>query len=69
MTVQPTPVVEPNASTGNNKAYAAIIAGAATTIIVYAVDAIAKTTMPPDIVAAIQTLVTVAAVYFTPHGN
>lgn len=64
-----TPPAPKPPGTGNNKAYAAMFAGSATTIIVYAVDAIAKTTMPPDIVAAIQTLVTLAAVYFTPHGN
>lgn len=58
---------------GNNKAYAAIAAGAASTILVWGIDLVlghySIPSMPAEIVAAVQTLLSTAAVYFTPHGS
>ncbi|HYM33428.1 MAG TPA: hypothetical protein VEU47_19165 [Candidatus Cybelea sp.] len=54
---------------GNNKAYAAIAAGALSTIVIYVVDQFLKSPLPPEICAAVQTLLSTAAVYLTPHGG
>ena len=67
MTMQmPIPPVTP--PVGNNKAIAAVVAGAITTIAAYALSL--DHIMPPiEVVGAFQTLVTVAAVYLVPHGG
>ena len=62
------PPAAPAPAGGNLKAYAATAAGSLSTILVYVVDQFMPHPLPPEIVAAVQTLVTVAAVYFTPHG-
>lgn len=63
----PPPVV------GIGKATAATAAGALSIILVWVVNQVLQakglTVLPAEIVAAVQTLVTVAAVYFTPHGG
>lgn len=66
---QPTVPIPQAPQSGNNKAYAATAAGFASTIIVYIVDQFLPHPLPPEIVAALQGLVTIAAVYFTPHGS
>jgi hypothetical protein len=53
---------------GNNKAYAAAFAGAFTVIVAWALT-YAHITAPAEVVAAFQTLITLAAVYVTPHGG
>ena len=65
MSVQPSP---PSPAGSNAKAYAAVVAGALATIVVYVIDQITKSPMPPEIVAAVQTLVTAALVWFVPHN-
>lgn len=64
MSQQPNPAQ----SVGNNKAWAATAAGFASTIIVYIIDQFMPHPLPPEIVAAVQGLTTIAAVYYTPHG-
>ena len=59
----------PAPNVGNNKAYAATAAGFASTILVYILDQVIPHPLPPEIVAAVQGLITIAAVYFTPHGG
>lgn len=58
----------PDPTPGAAKSVAAIAAGALATIVVYVVDQVTGKTLPPEIVAAVQTLVTTAAVYFVPHS-
>lgn len=53
---------------GSGKAVAATAAGAIATIAVYTIDQVIGHPLPPEIVAAGQTLITLAAVYFTPHS-
>ena len=62
------PFSPPPAPVGNNKAYAAVAAGAITTILVYCLS-LAHIVPPDPVVGAAQTLITLAAVYFTPHGG
>ena len=56
---------------GLGKSMAAVAAGALSTILIYIIDAILKAkgadALPAGIEAAVQTLVTTAAVYFVPH--
>ena len=55
---------------GMAKAGAAVVAGALSTIVVYVLDTYvvgAAHQLPAEIVGAIQTLITGAAVFFTPH--
>lgn len=54
---------------GNNKAIATVLAGAGATILVYIIDQFTPHPLPPEIVAALQTLLSGAACYFTPHGG
>lgn len=65
----PAPVPASAVTAGNNKAYAALAAGAASTIIVYVIDQFLPHPLPPEIVAAVQTLVGAGAVWMTPHGT
>lgn len=59
----------PQAPIGSGKSLAAIGAGALTTIITGALDSyVLPHPLTPELVAAIQTVVTLAAVYFTPHN-
>jgi len=64
---------EPPPSPGNGKSIAAIAAGAASTILIYVANTAMKhyggDPLPQEIVAAVQTLLTAGAVYFTPHGS
>jgi hypothetical protein len=53
---------------GNAKAIGAVLAGAFATILVYVLDQFLTTPLPADIVAAVQTVLTVGVVYFTPHS-
>ncbi len=59
----------PNSAAGYGKMYAAGLAGAATTVIVYIIDQFTKTPLPPEIVASCQTLIVGAAVFFAPHAK
>lgn len=52
---------------GVAKSVAAVAAGALATIVVYVIDQVTGKTLPPEIVAAAQTLITTLAVFFTPH--
>lgn len=70
----PDPVPSPPpAPIGINKSVAAVAAGSLATIVIYIVNAIFKKygmdSLPAEITAAIQTLITTAAVYYTPHGG
>lgn len=53
---------------GAAKSVAAVAAGALATIVVYVIDQMSGKTLPPEIVAAAQTLITTVAVFFTPHS-
>lgn len=57
----------PSPATGYGKAIAATAAACLSTIIVYVLDQFLKAPLPAEMVAAIQGLLTVGAVYFTPH--
>ena len=57
------------AQVGTNKAVAAGLAGAVTTIVAYVLDQFVKTPIPLELVAAIQTVITTLLVYFVPHGG
>ena len=46
---------------------AAVAAGALATIVVWVVDQLLPAPMPAEISAAVQTLFTAGAVFFTPH--
>ncbi len=59
----------PSAPIGNGKAYAAVIGGAATTIVVYILNQFLPQPLPAEIAGAIQTLIVTGSVYFTPHGG
>ena len=52
---------------GYGKAIAATLAGALATIIVFVIDQVIHSTLPPDIVAAVQTVVTTVTVLVVPH--
>lgn len=54
--------------TGPNKAIAAGLAGALTTLLVYGLT-FAGINPPADVVAAAQTLIMTGLVYFVPHGG
>lgn len=58
-----------NPPTGNGKVLAAGASGAVMTIIAYALHAAFHLDLPGEVLAAGQTLITGAAVYFTPHGG
>lgn len=60
---------QPNGNIGANKSLAAGAAGAAMIIVAYIVNEVFKVQLPAEVIAAGQTLVTLAAVYFTPHGG
>lgn len=57
---------------GMGKSVAAIVAGSLSTIVLYIVNSIlahyGAAPLPSEIVAAVQTLITTAAVYWTPHN-
>jgi tetrahydromethanopterin S-methyltransferase subunit E len=59
----------PAPTTGYGKAVAATAAACLSTILVYVLDQFLKAPLPAEMVAAIQGLLTVGAVYFTPHGG
>ena len=63
----------PNPQTGPGKAYAATAAGFAQHDLIYAVNQVlahfGTGPLPAEICAAAQGLVTLAAVYYAPHGN
>jgi hypothetical protein len=62
---QPTP---PSARPlGVNKAVAAGLAGAAVTILAWGLS-LAQIMPPPEVLTAVQTLLTAAIVYLTPHS-
>lgn len=54
---------------GNNKAIASGIAGAVTIVAVYVINQFMTSPLPPEIVAAVQTIVTTAIVWYVPHGG
>ncbi len=54
---------------GNNKTYAAALAGAVTVVASWAIVTFTHVTLPPEVVAAVQTILTIGGVYFTPHGG
>lgn len=58
-----------NDTTGSNKAIASILGGAASVVLIYIIDQFVKTPLPPEICAAVQTIVITALVYFVPHGT
>jgi len=64
---------DPAPPTGYNKSIAAVAAGALSTLLIYITDGILKANgidaLPPAIESAVQTLVTTAAVFLTPHGS
>jgi hypothetical protein len=55
-------------SSGYAKMGAAALAGAITTVLVYAVDQFLRTPVPAEVVAALQTIVTTFVVWATPHS-
>jgi tetrahydromethanopterin S-methyltransferase subunit E len=59
----------PTPAPGYGKAIAATAAACVSTILVYVIDQFLKAPLPAEMVAAIQGLLTVGAVYFTPHGG
>ncbi len=59
----PTPV------TGSNKAIGAILAGSASVILTYVLNAYIHPPLPAEIGQAIQTLLTTLVVYYVPHGG
>jgi len=52
---------------GNAKAYAATIAGGIALIAVYIIDQVTGKVLPPEICAAVQTVITGLAVWLVPH--
>lgn len=54
---------------GNNKAIAAVLGGALSTIVVYLIEKITHQPLPADISAAMQTVVVTALVWLVPHGT
>jgi len=62
-----------NPLSGYGKSIAAVLAGSGSTIVVYIINQVlAKYSMPPlpaEITAAIQTLLTTGAVYYSPQGG
>src|SRR5260221_13018553 len=59
----------PTTTVGINKAIAAGLAGAASTIIIFVINRYSQPPLPAEIGQAIQTLLTIAGVYFVPHGG
>jgi cobalamin biosynthesis protein CobD/CbiB len=59
----------PTVSSGNNKAIAAVLGGALSTIVVYMVEKLTHQPMPADISAAVQTVVVTVLVWLVPHGG
>lgn len=55
-------------NTGYGKSVAAVAAGAISTIGGYAFQQATGHPLPAEIVGSVQTLLTLAAVYFTPHS-
>ena len=53
---------------GNNKAYAAALAGALVVILAWVLD-LYKIPVTTEVSSAFQTIFTVGFVYFVPHGN
>jgi hypothetical protein len=58
-----------NSDTGKGKLVAASLAGAVALVVIYILNTALKISLPPEICAAIQTIFTSGAVYFTPHGG
>lgn len=58
----------PQPPIGSGKSLAAVAAGALSTLILGIINHYAPTLLTPAMNGAIQTLVTVAAVYWTPHN-
>lgn len=59
----------PPAPVGNNKAFATVIGGAVSTILIYALDQYVLPSPLPDlVVGAIGTIVSAVACYLTPHS-
>lgn len=57
----------PPGQNGYGKSMAAVAAGALATIVIWVIDQFLPTPMPAEISAAVQTLLTTAAVFLTPH--
>jgi len=55
-------------ASGYGKSAAAVGAGAASTILAYIVEQVIEHPLPAEQVAAVQTLITLGAVYLTPHS-
>lgn len=70
MTMTPPPtMMTPPPAPGPNKAIAAGLAGAIVTIISYLITLFAHQQLPVEVVAALQTIIVTALVYFVPHGG
>lgn len=66
MTINPPPAPPPQ---GANKAIAAGLAGAIVTIMSYLLSTFAHQQLPTEVVAALQTIIVAALVYYVPHGG
>lgn len=58
----------PDPTPGVSKSVAAVAAGALSTIIAWAIEQVTGHPLPAEIVGSAQTLLTLGAVYFTPHS-
>lgn len=54
--------------TGANKAVAAGLSGALTTVVAFALG-LFGVTLPPEVVAGVGTIITTALVWLVPHGG
>lgn len=52
---------------GYGKSIAAVAAGAVSTLVIYIIQGMIGHSLPADVAAAVQTLITTGAVYLTPH--
>lgn len=59
----------PSPPPGNNKAIAAVISGALSTIVIYILNQFIHPPLPAEIAGAISTVLTTAAVWLVPHGD
>ncbi|HEY1858676.1 hypothetical protein [Acidocella sp.] len=67
----PNPNPPVGANEGANKAIFAGLGGAVAIVLIYIIDQVVRTPLPPEICAAAQTIVVTCLVYFVPRkfGN
>jgi uncharacterized membrane-anchored protein len=66
---QPQPQPPAPAPVGNNKWIASGISGAVVVVVMWVLQQFAHVMVPPEVAAALTTIIGTALVYFVPHGG